>query len=417
MTELELLELLGSVKDSYVADARTPVQKVRTLRRPLLIAALITLALLLVGCTVAYVNGWFTDFFAARSEDPLSPEQIEYIQENEQIIAQTQVKGEWTIELKSAIQDGKTAYVIFGVTAPEDVDLEAANIDTPGDWDDIIPGNAPSMVQDPKSRTMFATSIGIEAGLGNGSPEHNTIWSAGCGWEPDNDGLPNTLNYVFDIGIDRFDPGKEILLADPFASDITFQFVFQNFIHTWEDAKKRAEIDAQYAGQDYLISGDALDGLYRHETLVEEVWEFSITFDKPKTQNSVELITGEPVTTWAKVHWRIPDDNPMGYVIGDGIAAVKIKSFVLNPFGATLTYEYFEEAHNGAFIEYESHNGYSATASGYTDRFVYAVMKDGSQIALHTDGTGDKLKAETPIVLSEVDHILLGSGEKLPMPG
>ena len=83
MTELELLELLGNVKDSYVAEAHTPVQKVRTFRRPLLIAAMITLALLLVGCTVAYVNGWFTDFFAARSEEPLSPQQIEYIQENE----------------------------------------------------------------------------------------------------------------------------------------------------------------------------------------------------------------------------------------------------------------------------------------------------------------------------------------------
>ena len=80
MTELELLELLNNVNDQFVADARTPVKKVRTLRRPLLIAAVLALTLLLVGCTVAYVNGWFTDFFAARSEDPLSPEQVEFIQ-------------------------------------------------------------------------------------------------------------------------------------------------------------------------------------------------------------------------------------------------------------------------------------------------------------------------------------------------
>ncbi len=170
MTGMELLELLGNVKDSYVAEAHTPVQKVRTFRRPLLIAAMIALALLLVGCTVAYVNGWFTDFFASRSEEPLSPEQIEYIQENEQIIAQTQSKGDWTIELKSAICDGETAYVIFGVTAPVDIDLEEANINTPTDRDNIIPGNGPGMVPDSKSRTMFATSIGIDAGLGNGSP-------------------------------------------------------------------------------------------------------------------------------------------------------------------------------------------------------------------------------------------------------
>lgn len=267
MTNLELLELLNNVNDAYIADARTPIQKRLSLRRPLLIAAIAALMLLLVGCTVAYVNGWFTDFFAARSEDPLTPEQIEYIQENEQIIAQTQMKGDWTIELKSAICDGETAYVIFGVTAPEDVDLEDANLNTPGDMDNIVPGNAPGMVMDPKSRTMFANSIGIAAGLGNGSPEHNIIWNAQRGWEADNDGLSNTLNYVFRIGIDKFDPGKDILLEDPFAGDIEFQFVFQNFIHTWEDAEKRAEIDTKYAGQDYMIDGEELEGLHKSETL------------------------------------------------------------------------------------------------------------------------------------------------------
>ena len=47
---------------------------------------------------------------------------------------------------------------------------------------------------------------------------------------------------------------------------------------------------------------------------------------------------------------------------------------------------------------------------------VAVPVKDGSQIPLHTDSVGTQLTAETPIVLSEVDHILLGSGEILPMP-
>jgi len=407
MTSMELLELLGNVKDNYVADARTPIKKVRPLRRPLLVAAIVALMLLLVGCTVAYVNGWFTDFFAARSDKPLSSEQVEFIQEHEQIIGQTQAKGNWTIELKSAICDGETAYVIFGVTAPEDVDLEEANINTPGDMDNIVPGNASGMVMDPKSRTMFANSIGIEAGLGNGSPEHNIIWNAQRGWEADNDELSNTLNYVFRIGIDKFDPSKEILLEDPFAGDIEFQFVFHDFIHTWEDAGKRAEIDAKYAGQDYMIDGEELEGLHKYETLVEETWEFTLTFEEKIENKPVELITDEPVMTWAIVSWKL-DDEPVFYKTASGMAPVKITSFLLNPFGATVTYEFEEPAYN-AFIAYEKH-------FGYTDRFVYAVMKDGSQIALRTDSTGDKLKADTPIVLSEVDHILLGSGEQLFMP-
>lgn len=413
MTPMEFLELLGSARDQYVIDAHqeAPVsaRKPLSLKRGLLIAAMIVLSLLLVGCTVAYVNGWFTDFFSARSDDPLSSEQIEFIQENEQIIAETQSKGGWTIELKSAITDGETAYVIFGVTAPEDVDLEGTNLTISPNRDEIIPGNRPSMVYDHENaRTMFATSIGIDAGLGNASPEHNIIWGDGCDWEADNDGLPNTLNYVFQIGVGKMDPSKELLLEDPFASDIEFHFVFQNFIHTWEDPEKRAEIDAKYAGQDYMIDGDELDGLYRYETLIEETWEFTITFDEKKLENkSVELITSEPVKTWGIVTWKL-DDEPMFYKTGSGMGVVEITSFLLNPFGATLTYEYEEPAYN-VFIEYQN-------TFGYEDRFVYAVMKDGSKIALHTDGTGDKLEAETPIVLSEVDHILLGSGEQIPMP-
>ena len=410
MTSMELFELLGSVRDKYVAEAHeeAAARKRIPFRKALLIAAVLSLMLLLVGCTVAYVNGWFTDFFAARSEEPLSSEQIAFIQENEQIIQETQSKGDWTIELKSALYAGDTAYVIFGVTAPEDVDLEGANIGTPGDRDSIIPGNQPSMVYDPKSRTMFATSLGIAAGLGNGSPEHNIIWTDGCDWEADNDGLANTLNYVFTIGLDKFDPAKEILLENPFASDIEFQFVFQNFLHTWEDPEKRAEIDAKYAGQDYIIDNEEMEGLYKSEILVEETWEFTVTFDgKQLEETSVELITGEPVMTWGLVTWKLTDD-PLFYETGSGMAAVKITSFILNPFGATITYEFEEPAYN-AFLEYQQH-------FGYEDRYIYAVMKDGSQIALHTDGTGDKLAAETPIVLSEVDHVLLGSGEKLYMP-
>ena len=111
--------------------------------------------------------------------------------------------------------------------------------------------------------------------------------------------------------------------------------------------------------------------------------------------------------TWALVTWKL-DDEPTFYKTGTGLAAVMITSFLLNPFGAAVTYE-FEEPVINAFIEYQS-------MFGYTDRLICAVMKDGSQIPLHTDSVGTQLTAESPIVLSEVDHILLGSGEQLFMP-
>lgn len=412
MTSMELLELLGSVRDSYVADAQTPVQKPISPKRILLVAAITALTLLLVGCTVAYVNGWFTDFFAARSDAPLSPEQVEFIQEHEQIIQETQAKGDWTVELKSAMRAGDTAYVIFGITAPETIDLEEANLNTPDDQDSIIPGNKPSMVMNPKARSMLRTSLSSQY------KELKYYYGDASNWQADNDGRANTLDFFFRISPQKLDPSIEIDPADLFRSDIEFYFCFENFIRTWEDSEKRAEIDAKYAGQDYMIDGGEMEGLHKFETLVEEIWEFTVTFDgNQPEQTSIELITGEPVITWGIKWWALEKVNGMTFQIGSGIDAVTITSFVLNPFGATVQYDLEEPAY-GAEIEYQNFRG-------YTDRYVYAVMKDGSQVALHTDSTGDKLAAETPIVLSEVDHILLGDmayiqrgdGVKIPMPG
>ena len=111
--------------------------------------------------------------------------------------------------------------------------------------------------------------------------------------------------------------------------------------------------------------------------------------------------------TWALVTWKL-DDEPVFYKTGNGIAPVKIVSFVLNPFRATVQYE-FEEPAFGAFIEYQA-------MFGYEDRFVCVVMKDGTQIPLHTAGEGTQLLPDSPIVLSDVDYVLLGDGVKLEAP-
>lgn len=400
MTSMELLELLGSAPDSFVTDARTPVTRKLSLKRSLLIAAMIALALLLVGCTVAYIQGWFTSFFAARSNTPLSSEQIQFIEENEQIIQQTQTKGDWTVELKSAITDGETGYILFAVTAPQDIDLEGYHA---GDYEDayITPGNN-SWNRHP-SRALIVASTGFA------DEERNFIWQGGGGkggWQADNDGLSNTLNYLIGTRCEKLYPERDMLLEEPFGPDVEFTVTFDGFTLEYEDPEVRKAIDEKYAGMtDYMVDTEDLEGLHKSDTLVDEEWSFSITFDVME-QKSVELIT-QPTKTWAQVTWKL-DDEPVFYKTGNGIAPVTITSFVLNPFGATVTYEYEEPAVN-AFIEYQNF-------FGFEDRSIYAVMKDGSQIAFHTDGTGDKLTAESPIVLGELDHILLGDGVQLPMP-
>lgn len=402
MTSMELLDLLGSVRDKYVVEAQSSAAPVKrlSLKRIFLIAAVIALGLLLVGCTLAYVNGWFTDFFAARSEDPLSSEQIEFIQEHEQVIAETQSKGGWTVELKSAITDGETGYILFSVTAPEEIDLEGYHA---GTYDSayITPGNN-SWNRHP-SRAILVASTGFA------DEERNFIWQGGGGrggWQADYDGRSNTLNYLIGTRCEKLYPDREMLLEEPFGPEVEFTVTFDGFTLEYEDPEVRRAIDEKYAGMtDYMVEQEDLAGLHKTDILTAEQWQFTVVFDVMDAK-SAELIS-QPTKTWAQVTWKL-DDEPLFYKTGNGIAPVTITSFILNPFGATVTYEYEEPAIN-AFIEY-------CDFFGFEDRAIFAVMKDGSQIALHTDGTGDKLTAETPIVLSEVDHILLGDGVQLPMP-
>lgn len=131
MTSFQLFKGLTAVDSELLAAAEAlelktepPARRKLPAKKIWLIAAAIALALLLVGCAVAYVNGWFQTVFTARSETPLSPEQIAYIQKNEQPVEQGQTMDDWTIDLKSTISDGKTGYLVFRVTAPEDIDLE-----------------------------------------------------------------------------------------------------------------------------------------------------------------------------------------------------------------------------------------------------------------------------------------------------
>ena len=90
--------------------------------RPMLAAALIAVLLMgLVGGAVAYSHGWFASFFQESSGGPLTPGQMGYLQNQEQIIAQTQTHDDWTIELRSALNDGTllTSYFCIPVLCDE----------------------------------------------------------------------------------------------------------------------------------------------------------------------------------------------------------------------------------------------------------------------------------------------------------
>ena len=363
----------------------------RIFRRPFLVAAIIALTLLLVGCAVAYANGWFTDLFAARSDTPLTNGQVSFIQENEHVIMETQSNNEWNVELKSTMTDGNTGYILFGITAPADIDLEAYSENRKADYEApyITPGNY-SMRAGHRAIVIASTGFSDE--------ELNFYWQENGYWEADNDGVPNTLNYVVELRCEKLYPNKEILLREPFGSDITFEARFFDFTLEYEDPEVRESVEAKLAEHgDSLIGGEELQGLHKSEELVDGEWIFDVTFTDTRVE-TLQLID-QPITVDAWVHHKI-DNGTMFYDTTHDIEQIQITSFVLSPMGATVTYEQAEDV-IGVFLEWDGNQG------------IFVVMKDGSEIQLNSDGTGYSWSSKVPIVLDDVDHVRLADGTKV----
>ena len=398
MNGKELFLGLSYINRKYIEEAEKDTvssfsaKKRSRLRSPLLIAAVIALTLLLVGCAVAYASGWFQQIFSARSETPLSSEQIQYIQNNEQIVGQSQTKNDWTVDLKSTICDGRTGYLVFQITAPDDVDLEQYL--NPPTLDD----KRLSMGNDSASRKA-AYSLAV-ASIGTVDSERNYWYLASGDWIADGDGQPNTVLFCMTIRCEKMDPNKPMLLEDPFGKDVSFRIRLMGITLEYKNQELQREIEEKYAGQTYIVDGEEAAGLFCSDILTDEEWNFDITFDSDN--QFIELIT-KPVFAQAKV-WRYADEKQWDTV--DSLEEVQISSFRVTPFGANIT-----------FVPKSDTIGISLDLWQDTDDELYAVMKDESRIKLDLTGADATiLQAQTPIVLSQLDYILLEDGTKLFAP-
>lgn len=388
MTSLELLELMGSARDLYILEAHEEEikQKKRiSVKRAVLIAAVIALSLLLVGCGIAYAQGWFANYFSSQGGAPLSKGQIEYISDNEQIICESQTQNEWTVELRSAIHDSTTAYIILGITAPADVNLEPEVVDG-SIMETFSPGNG----------GKFGWRLGVPEVV---TPPPRVVWSSmQCSWEEDGDGLSNTKNYVIRIHLDEKRSTK-----DPFGPEAAYKIHIDNIVRSYRDQEYLQELmDGKYKGQtDVMFTDEEVEKLHCVEILSEGVWDFTINF--AEHSEGVELIS-EPVFTKADVYRQNEEDM---FDVRHTYEDVKVTSFVLNPLSAVITYE----------------SDGDARFSDWQENRIYAVMKDGARVELKEglsdpllNGGYNTLDAESPIIVEEVDHILMADGTKIPMP-
>lgn len=355
----KILCALNDIDGQFLREAREePAASVRPRRRPMtvLIAAVIALmALAVTGFASEEVTGWFRQYFTAQTDSSLSPNQLEYLAENENIVNVSQEQNGYILNLKSILSDENTVYVTLGIAAPEALPFDDLTTISPYGIDFCDPCREPPQ------------AMGLKI-------------------VDDKDGLDSTADLVLDFNRASWNEG-----------DLWTLYIKQLCVDVYDKAYEQELLSTKYAGQDnYMFTDEEAAKLHRIVTLAEGPWEFTIDLRKAATQE-LELITA-PVTALS-YHGIQPDGTPVW-------EEVTITSFLLRPLSATVQIDCSETKSIPDF----SANGTSP---------VLVILKDGSSIALIRDWgmTGkSQLKAESPIVLEEVDYILLADGTKLMVP-
>lgn len=340
MMNESILFALNDIDDEYLEEAHNTAPSHRSRRAVILVAALISL-LIITACAAEEITGWLGSFFSGRAESGLSAGQIGYIEEHEQLVSDAQKHNGWTVELKSYLATDDTVYVIFGITAPGNVDITGLGkrILLDGEFTDIYGRNPGSVMV----RHM-----------------------------DDGDGRSNTIEYVCIVEHAHYG-----------------YYSVPDSVTEWNI----------HVGSIFTVEYDETAHRTEYPVLTEGDWNFTIDLTKADTE-TVELVSA-PFQTLA----IIPNEE------ASTLDHVTVTSVLLSPLDAFITYEppsdYFV-----SFVGFLDYTGIELHA--------YVIMKDGSSIPLlggHPSYHGKtKLLTESPIVLSEVDHVLLSDGTKLMVP-
>ena len=139
---------------------------------------------------------------------------------------------------------------------------------------------------------------------------------------------------------------------------------------------------------------------FEEKKLTDGLWEFDIQF--PEKGNRVVELISTPVDCPSEVDVGIEKtgENTFRYITES--ALVQITSFKLRALTAEFSYQYSEKEQVNADFE-----------------DLYVVMKDGTRTLMHQNlgyPNYNTYYFDAPIILDEVDHILLPNGTKLRVP-
>lgn len=151
----------------------------------------------------------------------------------------------------------------------------------------------------------------------------------------------------------------------------------------------------------FRVTYDPQTNQHDFPVLAEGPWDFTIDLTKADTQ-TIELLTA-PIQTLGIV--------PSLQSYEESVENLTVTSAVLSPLDMIITYEPINEC-NASFVGFLGNTAIELHA--------YAIMKDGSEVpfvygfpSCHGEA---KLLAETPIVLDQLDYILLADGTRLYAP-
>ena len=202
------------------------------------------------------------------------------------------------------------------------------------------------------NRNIFGFWEPTDSTLGNKSDSF--------GWEDDGDGKDNTANFV--LRSTSCEEGK------PFGTGKTWRLYWEDLcLGTWDE-----EI-----------------GDYHYETVAQGTWNLKITFET-NLEGDLELVQ-EPVPAEVAYGWDVNGNTVT--------KMTQITSFRLYPLGGAITCTEEEVAPDFLF-------GGSPVV----------LMKDGSEITLEGLGAAvgtQKLEAERPIDIDQVECVLLADGTRL----
>ena len=356
-----LLDAFTDISGSFITDARAETARPRRTGRrfAVLIAAVIALMALAVTAFAAEeIAGWFRQYFAKQSSAPLTPGQIEFIEENEQVIEEAQLQNNCTMELKSFMTDGQIAMMTIHVTAPEGMNITDAQI---GNW----AGNLDHAIFQPIGETWHGSGIDIYPPMDDGDGKDNTV-----------DILCVLCGLI---------EGRERECA--FAPGTSWKVLLEDVTVMCEDTEYLSQFEVDENGG-IDLTWEQAQLAYPTYTLVEGVWEYEFTITEGDFQ-AIELLE-EPIPLTVEYKGRTTDHT--------------ITSMVLR----SMTLTVFADPFVNAFPS-------GSCTVVLKDGTEIALEDHGRQGIPSEDWHYTPFVAESPIPLDEVDYVML-CGTRIEMP-